>query len=392
MKLLYLSYDGILEPLGQSQILSYLEKLSRSYEIYLISFEKKKDLQNIESYSLIKKKINNSNIRWYKFTYHKYPLLISTLFDIFYGLIVSAYLILSKKIFVIHARSYVPGFTALILKKITGIKYIFDIRGFWADEKLDSGSWNKKNIKFKFVKFIEKKIFLNADHIVSLTRSGKNIIEKYLNIKKKISVIPTCVDLNKFYCKFNSNNKKFRLGYVGTVSGWYNFDLTLKFFKAMLTLDKSSNMIILNKGEHNFIKNKLKKFNIPKNKIILKSISYSRMPYFINQMSFGIFFINPSFSKKASCPTKFAEFMSCGVPVITGPQIGDIDEIIVKEKIGLIVKKFTNYEIYKNLIKMKKIQNDIKIKFKCRNVANKYFSILDGIEKYNKIYEKIKNN
>ena len=391
MKLLYLSYDGILEPLGQSQILSYLEKLSLSHEIYLVSFEKKQDLKNVDSYKLIKKKINNSNIRWYKLSYHKYPLLISTLFDIFCGLIVSTYIILSRRIFVIHARSYVPGFTALILKKITGIKYIFDIRGFWADEKLVSGSWDEKDFIFKFVKFIEKKIFLNADYIVSLTKSGKDIINKYLNFKKQISVIPTCVDLKKFYFKPN-NSKKFRLGYVGTASGWYNFDLTLKFFKAMLTLDKNSNMIILNKGEHNYIKNKLKKFNIPKNKIILKSVSFSRMPYFINQMSFGVFFINPSFSKKASCPTKFAEFMSCGVPIITGPQIGDIDEIIEKEKIGLIIKKFTNYEIYKNLIKMKKIQNDIKIKFKCRNVANKYFSILDGIEKYNKIYEKIKNN
>ena len=87
MKILYISYDGVLEPLGQSQILPYLENLSSSYNIYLLSFEKKEDLSNILLYKYILKKIKNSNINWYRFRYHKYPLVISTLFDIFFGLL-----------------------------------------------------------------------------------------------------------------------------------------------------------------------------------------------------------------------------------------------------------------------------------------------------------------
>ena len=42
-KVLYITYDGILEPLGQSQVLNYLEKLSEDHEITLMSFEKKQD-------------------------------------------------------------------------------------------------------------------------------------------------------------------------------------------------------------------------------------------------------------------------------------------------------------------------------------------------------------
>jgi len=42
-RVLYISYDGLMEPLGESQVLSYLKGLSKSYQIYLLSFEKKQD-------------------------------------------------------------------------------------------------------------------------------------------------------------------------------------------------------------------------------------------------------------------------------------------------------------------------------------------------------------
>ena len=46
MKIFYISYTGILEPLGESQVLSYLEKLTKDYscKIILVTFEKKKYL------------------------------------------------------------------------------------------------------------------------------------------------------------------------------------------------------------------------------------------------------------------------------------------------------------------------------------------------------------
>ena len=41
--ILYVSYDGMLEPLGQSQVLAYLERLADGYEVNLLSFEKPSD-------------------------------------------------------------------------------------------------------------------------------------------------------------------------------------------------------------------------------------------------------------------------------------------------------------------------------------------------------------
>ena len=45
--ILYISYDGMLEPLGQSQVIPYLGMLSKKYKIFLISFEKKLNVDQI---------------------------------------------------------------------------------------------------------------------------------------------------------------------------------------------------------------------------------------------------------------------------------------------------------------------------------------------------------
>ena len=42
-RILYISYDGLMEPLGQSQVLNYLKGLSVDYQLFVITYEKKGD-------------------------------------------------------------------------------------------------------------------------------------------------------------------------------------------------------------------------------------------------------------------------------------------------------------------------------------------------------------
>ena len=70
MKVLYISYDGILEPLGFSQVFRYLEKISsKQIEITLITFEKKINLKDKEKLNELKQLNTKSNINWYYFVY-----------------------------------------------------------------------------------------------------------------------------------------------------------------------------------------------------------------------------------------------------------------------------------------------------------------------------------
>ena len=80
--MLYITYDGILEPLGNSQVYSYIDELKNTYNITIISFEKKKDLENDQYFLNKKKDFKNKNINWIPLKYHSRPKLLSSFYDI----------------------------------------------------------------------------------------------------------------------------------------------------------------------------------------------------------------------------------------------------------------------------------------------------------------------
>ena len=198
-KILYLTFDGILEPLGYSQVLSYLIKLSKNNKITIISIEKQKDIKNNVYYNKINAILIQNNIKWNYLLYSKNSFLkILLLIKLFF---LTFTIILKNKIKIVHARSYVMGLISYILKYFLNFSIIFDIRGFWIEERVEWGLWKKNSFKYKFFKFFENKIYNRSKSIVTLTNDAKDFIllKRIKNVKEEnIHVIPTCVQINQF--------------------------------------------------------------------------------------------------------------------------------------------------------------------------------------------------
>ena len=90
---LYLSYDGMLEPLGQSQVLAYLERLAAGRSIHLVSFEKPADLADGATRARVARRIADAGIHWHPMVYHKRPSALATAWDILAGLAVGSALV-----------------------------------------------------------------------------------------------------------------------------------------------------------------------------------------------------------------------------------------------------------------------------------------------------------
>ena len=140
---LYVSYDGMTDPLGQSQVLPYLTGLSeKGYSFDLISFEKK------DRFSSIKKTIVNicekASITWHPMTYSKRPPILSTIWDMLKLNQKIKYIGKKKEIHLIHCRSYLPAIFGMKYKKKWNTSFLFDMRGFWANERVDGKIWNIK--------------------------------------------------------------------------------------------------------------------------------------------------------------------------------------------------------------------------------------------------------
>ena len=82
MNVVYLSYTGLLEPLGQSQVLAYLRILARQHAITLITFEKPEDFADGAAVEALRADCGRAGIRWLPQRYHRRPRLIATLWDL----------------------------------------------------------------------------------------------------------------------------------------------------------------------------------------------------------------------------------------------------------------------------------------------------------------------
>ena len=393
MNILYITYDGLLEPLGQSQVLAYQEKLAKEFNIVLFSYEKPSDLKKKDLFLQIKERISQSSMKWIFRKYHKSPSLISTFYDLVIGIIHCSYLVWRHDIKVIHARSYPPALIAVALKKIFGIKFIFDMRGFWADERVDGEIWQEDSAIFKATKKLEKSFLLNADHIVSLTHAAINEMEKFPYIKSgtnPFSVISTCVDLNTFTTREkNIPGKNFILGYLGTVGTWYLFEETVRAFKIFLIQRPNSKILIVNRGEHEFILHTLQRLMVPMESIELISANHADVPILIKKMHATVFFLKPFFSKQAAAPTKLGEFLASGVPALTNKGVGDMATILQDSNSGIVIDNFQEAIIQKGIINLIALAEQEDIIHRCRMAAEKNFALNDGIESYKNIYNSL---
>ncbi|MDC0055082.1 glycosyltransferase [Pseudomonadota bacterium] len=393
MRILYISYDGLLEPLGQSQVLAYQLELAKKYKIFILSFEKRKDLKNDILVQNTKSKINQAGITWYPLTYHRRFSILATSFDIFCGFIISAYLLVKHKIDIIHARSYVPSVIGLSLKLIMNVKFIFDMRGFWADEKVDSGSWKSGSLIYKVSKRLEKSFILQADYLISLTFAGVNEIKKFPYVKKPLfnfKVISTCANLELFKKK-DIPKGAFTLGYVGSAGLWYQFEAVIRAFNELLYINPKSKLIIINRNEHEMIEDIISKTDIPTENIILIESSYDQVPEYMNQMHAGIFFIKPYFSKKASAPTRLGEFLGCGIPCLSNQGVGDMEEILEENNVGIAIKDFSDKSIRLGIKDLLALTNDQQTSRRCIDASNKYFSLHNGVSLYAEVYESLRD-
>src|SRR5262245_44202970 len=143
---LFISYNGMLEPLGQTQVIPYLSELTaKGIDATLLSFEKPKAFtsQGAEECKQLQKQLASRGIEWHWLPYHRRPSLPATAYDVIIGARYAKSLVKKKQIELVHARGHIPATMALSLKNDTGVKMIFDLRGLMAEEYVDANHWRK---------------------------------------------------------------------------------------------------------------------------------------------------------------------------------------------------------------------------------------------------------
>jgi glycosyltransferase involved in cell wall biosynthesis len=385
---IYISYDGMLEPLGQSQVLAYLEKLAADRPIHLLSFEKAEDWARNDERATIAARMKSAGIRWHARRYHKRPSSLATAWDIGVGTLTVLWLVLRHRIAIVHVRSYVAGVMGLAVTRVSSAKLLFDMRGFWAD----GGLWPRDGRMFRIAKGVERRLLLGADHVVSLTQAGVREMEKFAYLRERMppmTVIPTCADLTRFRPLGKAPSEDFVLGYVGSAGTWYLFDKVAACFNQLLKIRPNARLLVINRGEHAYIRERLASAGVSEAAFELKSAIHDEVPREMARMYAAVFFIKPVFSKQASAPTKLGEFLGCGIPCLSNTGVGDMAAILEGEQVGVAVDTFDAATLMIAIEKLMAMAASSETAARCVAAAQRHFSLEEGVARYAAIYRQL---
>ncbi|MES2761304.1 MAG: glycosyltransferase family 4 protein [Bacteroidota bacterium] len=398
---IFVSIDGMTDPLGQSQVLPYMLGLvNKGYHISIVSCEKKDNWEL--HHKTIESIVDKAGIVWNYSFYKTGVPFISQLQNFLTLKKNTTSLVVSNVNAVLHCRSYLSGLIGLYSKKKFKTGFIFDMRGFWADERIEGGIWSKANpigsFLYSFFKKKEKQMLMQSDAVISLTHRAKSIILDW-NLgmpESKITVIPCCADLEffskaslehikseAFQNRYPQLKDKFVLSYVGSLGTWYMADEMLEFFK-QLSQKTDSHFLIITKDSEELIHKAAKKHKVGLDQLTVVASSRADMPYFISLSTASLFFIKPSFSKSASSPTKMGELLSMEVPIVTNAGVGDVDSIVKETKCGVIISDFNQKEYQQAVLNL--IENRNLYMSNTVAAAKHYFSLENGVNKYAGVY------
>lgn len=405
---LFISYNGMFEPLGQTQVIPYLSELAKKgVTVTLLSFEKPKALlpKDNSRRQELKQSLEAKGIEWHWLRYHQRPSLPATSYDVVQGIRYARQLVKKNDIELVHARGHIPGTIALALKRSLGVKMIFDLRGLMAEEYADAEHWTRTSLPYRLTKATERRILSATDAIVTLTDRIWPIIKNWEGLKGRSvhhKVIPCCVDRAVF--DFDSDerrNRRAELGltdqftvvYSGSLDGWYLTEKMADFFACLVRRRPNAHLLWLTTGSQERVKRLMQQRNINDSTFSIRSVPAREVPSYLSAADAGIAFIKPCFSKLASSPTKNGEYLACGLPLILNAGIGDSDALINDWGVGTLVKEMVEEQYVDSIDRIGMIANDPGVKTKTRAVARELFDLQTvGGERYAALYEEVFSN
>jgi hypothetical protein len=113
------------------------------------------------------------------------------------------------------------------------------------------------------------------------------------------------------------------------------------------------------------------------------------MPDAVRGHDLSVMFFTDGLSKLGSAPTRLAEVLGCGLPVVANDGVGDVAGIVRKNKVGVIVDGSDPAQMRAALDELKVLMQDPDLPGRCRVTAETVFSLEAGTEAYRGIYASI---
>jgi glycosyltransferase involved in cell wall biosynthesis len=364
----YITIDALAEGVGSSQITPLVTRLSQAgLKINLISYEKSKPSSELTDYFKL------IGVDWSArpFGAHGITGGVHRLNDLRREI---------SRTDLIHARSDIPAVSALASKEAP---VLWDVRSLWADQKVliqDNFINSRLYHSYRKLESIASRQSLGMSTLTSAV--VPILLDRNNKLPALRAVVPTAVDLDRFQLNPKMPSKLIAL-FSGTYNDYYDLNLSALF------MEKLQSQVELEIHWARPIESKKSAIEVGEAKVF--PASQFEMARLIPNYSFGVSIckLNAGPSLAAAMPTKIAEFLACGRPIVVNKGLGDMDRFIEEFNVGVILDGSAN-NLVEGASKLIDILNDINTPLRCRALAEKYFSMDIGASTYLNLYSQMK--
>jgi glycosyltransferase involved in cell wall biosynthesis len=401
VRALYVSQNGMLENLGQSQVLPYLVGLARrGVELDLLSFE----LANADEGAIetLRSSLGRSGVRWTPLRRQRDPRLRVKFAESARGVVKALTMALARRPDIVHGRSYLPtAICDVVATLVPRARMLFDCRGMLGDEYVDAGYWTKDRVEYKLVKRYEARAFGRAEGVVVLTEALKQwVLERgWLGRGTHIEAVPCCVDLERF--RFDEPARErlkrelgledaFVLVYAGSLGTWYCEEEVARFAgRLKRESGRRVAFLLLTPSPPEVLTGYLRREGFGDADIVTRKVAPRDMAAHLSVGDAAVSFITSCFSKKGSSPTKVAEYLACGLPVVLNGDIGDQNDLATEADACVVIGTFSDDEMARAVPRLLELGNREKAERvrSGRRVAEERFGVDHvGVARYERLY------
>ena len=360
----YVTHDSLSEGIGMSQIVPLLIGYAgKGLKVGVISCEK------VDAPLELRETLSQNGIYWKPIKFGRYGPLGG------FGRVIRLALFLPKaKVF--HCRGDISATATSIRSKKP---FIWDVRGLWLDQKIILSGLERRVIVIRIAKLLEKRAASKAKAVTTLTSAVYPVLRRrHPTLTANHTVIPTCVDLTKFSFSPKLPQKR-KLLLSGVFNDYYDLDRTREFVSL---LKKDLSIFITWCHGKEALRDKLGVGEDEK-----KVLTQPEMPKEIANSSFGLAICKGDSGESllGVMPTKVAEFLAIGRPVVVSAGIGDLDSMLMEHGAGVILSNNLEDDI-KQLVNL---LSDPQTAYRCRELAELYFSMDMAVNKYHQILRDI---
>jgi hypothetical protein len=184
---------------------------------------------------------------------------------------------------------------ALLLKRIFGARFIFDMRGFWVDQRVELGLWREGSTILHFARWLEAKFLQRADVVFALSSAAVLAMQQWPAVvgrAVRFEVVTTCTDLELFRPPPDGalarRDEPLTLGYVGNAGRGYLFEPVLEIYLAIRRIIPEARLKIVNRNDHALIIDQLSAHGIDISAVELIACDYPQVPSEIWGMDLGL--------------------------------------------------------------------------------------------------------